>query len=250
MQLNVNEVMNQVETARQALTDARNHMLRMIFAMTAAGHNASELIRMQARMDEALALSQTSHDHLAVWQSVEAQRRLQHDLDSYRGDAQEDDADARTHQVFMPADYSITHDSGLFGWLNPKEHDASADDDIPYYGLFGDGEEWPQYGLTSDVDDEDYETIDDEYYDDVLDRLLATDEQPMRVILGDERADVAFDTSDMTWADQPLHDEEYRQLFGMPLTPGGDWHYDIFGNWHPGRYPSPTTDDPDYNSPW
>lgn len=250
MQLHVTEVMTHVEIARTALVNARNQLLQSIYIMSEAGHNTTDLIRMQERLDEAIALSQTSHDHLGVWQRVEVQRRMQHDLDSYQGDAQAAEPDDLAHQLFTSADYHITYDGGLRSWLNPKECDASADEDLPYYGLFGDGEEWPQYGLTGDTDDDDDDSADDEYYDDILDRLLATEEQPMRVILGDERADVAFDTSDMTWADHPLHDEEYRQLFGLPLTPGGDWHYDIFGNWHPGRQPSPSTDDPDYNTPW
>lgn len=248
MQVPITEVMTHVEMARTALAHARNLLLQSIYQMSAAGHTPAELIRMQAQLDEALALSQMSHDHLAVWQRVESQRQIQCELDSYQGGAHDADADDLAHQLFTSADSYITYDGGLRSWLNHKEHDASADEDLPYYGLFGDGEEWPQYGLTGDADDDD-DSVDDEY-DDMLDMLLATHAQPVRVILGDERAHIAFDTSDMAWADQPLHDEEYRQLFGLPLTPGGDWHYDIFGNWHPGRCPAPATDDPDYNAPW
>lgn len=249
MQLSVTQVMNHVEMAQTALANARNHMLHSIFDMIATGHNASELIRMQERLDEALALSQTTYDHLAVWQRVELQRQTQCELDSYQGDPHDADADDLNHKLFTSADYHITYDGGLRSWLNPKAHDTLADEEVPYYGLLGDGEELPQYGLTNDVDDEDYEPINEEDYDDLLDTLLACYKPSVPVILGDERADVAFDISDMGWADQPLHHEEYRQLFGLPLTPGGDWHYDIFGNWHPGCYPSSSTDDPDYNTP-
>ncbi|MFN5060431.1 MAG: hypothetical protein ACK5GU_10980 [Chloroflexota bacterium] len=239
MQLNVTEVMNQVEMARNSLASARNQLLQAIHVMSGAGQNVTELIRMQERLDEAVALSQTSHDHLAVWHQVDARRRMQQALDSYQGLESDEKAQPEYSRVF---DYYTMLDDdivSLSSSLKDDEDDTTmADDDLPYYGSF-----------TDDDDDDD----DDDFYADLRDMYgVASDapDVPASIILGDERAAVAFDTSDMAWADKPLHEEELRLLFGLRLTPGGDWHYDIFGNWYPGPPKPLTNDNPDYNAPW
>jgi hypothetical protein len=238
MQLNVTEVMKQVEMARNSLATARNHLLQSIHQMSAAGHNVTELVRMQERLDEAVALSQTSHDHLAVWHQVDAQRRMQQALDSYQGSESDEKAQPEYSRVF---DYYTMLDDeivSLCSSLKDDEDDPTmVDDDLPYYGSF------------NDDDDDD----DSDFYADLRDMYGASSDAPdvpASIILGDERAAVAFDTSDMAWADKPLHEEELRLLFGLRLTPGGDWHYDIFGNWYPGPPPSAPNDSPDYNAPW
>lgn len=244
MPFHVTEVMNQVETACQALTDARNHMLRAIITMTAAGHNVSELIRIQERLDAAISSSQTSHDHLAVWGQMHAHLVTQHALDGYTGHepggSAQSSADKQNCEFMrMCDDASQRDDAESDSWLMAYLSDDD-DDDNPYTR--------DEDNLFYQYDDDDIES-DDESVCDVLDELLWR-RPSTRVILGDERASVAFDTSDTTWATQPLHEVEYRMLFGLPMNATDDWHYDIFGNWYPGRYQPPRTDDPDYNIPF
>jgi hypothetical protein len=236
MRLNVTEVMNQVEMARNSLATARNQLLQEIHVMSAAGHNVTELTRMQERLDEAVALSQTSHDHLAVWHQIDTQRRMQQALDSYQG-LESDEKAQRSHRRVFDHYTAIDDDIvSLWASFNDDDDDETMNnDDQPYLGAADD----------DDDNDEFYADLRDQYGDDTDE-----DHAPNPVILGDERAAVAFDTSDMEWADQPLHDEEIRLLFGLRPTPGGDWHYDIFGNWYPGPPPSSPNDDPDYNAPW
>jgi hypothetical protein len=239
MQLNVTEVMNQIEMARTGLASARNHLLQSIHLMSAAGHNVTELVRMQERLDEATALSQTSHDHLAVWHQVDTQRRMQQALDSYQGLESDEKAQCEYSRFF---DHYTMLDDNLVSLWSFLDDDDDDDESTTNYDR-------PYPGASTDDDDDDaadgYADLRDLYGD-------TSDDQnaPTPIILGDERAAVAFDTSDMAWTDQPLHDEELRLLFGLRLTPGGDWHYDIFGNWYPGRWQSFTTDDLDYNAPW
>ncbi len=245
MQLHVTDVMNRIEIARQALTHARDEMLHAIHDDAASGHQDALVLRIQEQLDEAIALMHTGHEHLQVWQRIDAHRRVQRDLDSYQGS----DSEETAQYVHSRPDQNNSYRST---WASPIAYDASADDEDPYYGIFGDGEAWPSYGGTHDDDDDDNNYID--IYEDIesdsfLEMLLKPHTAAVQIILGDERASDAFDTSDMSWADQPLHEEEYRQLFGLPLTPNGDWHYDIFGQWHVGRYQPPAIDDPDYNTP-
>jgi len=239
MQLNVTEVMNQIEMARTGLASARNHLLQSIHLMSAAGHNVTELVRMQERLDEATALSQTSHDHLAVWHQVDTQRRMQQALDSYQGLESDEKAQCEYSRFF---DHYTMLDDKLVSLWSFLDDDDDDDESPTNYDR-------PYPGASTDNDDDDdaygYADLRD-LYGDTSDAQNA----PTPIILGDERAAVAFDTSDMAWTDQPLHDEELRLLFGLRLTPGGDWHYDIFGNWYPGRWQSFTTDDLDYNAPW
>ncbi|MFZ9858302.1 MAG: hypothetical protein ACO3F2_08235 [Roseiflexaceae bacterium] len=236
MQLNITEVMKQVEIARHSLAMARNQLLQEIHLMSEAGHNMTELVRMQERLDEAVALSQTSQEHLAVWHQVTTQRRMQQALDSYQGLESDEKAQREFSRVFDQY-VSLDDDIGsLWSFLNDDDDDSTTTDyDQSHRGL-------------SDDDDDD-----DDFYADLCD--MFSDESDMEnmpnpIILGDERAIVAFDTSDMEWTNQPLHEEELRLLFGLRPTPGGDWHYDIFGNWYPGSPPSSPNDSTDYNAPW
>lgn len=251
MQLRVTKVVNHVETARHGLEMARKQLLRMIYKMDAADHRVTELKDIQAQLDEAVALSQMAHDYLSVWH----ESQVQHALDAYMGEDADSSA-SLTRAHVMPQsdtyDYSahrFMHDGEDRLSLSPVSNDDDDDDFLAFLDDVTDTSSG-YYGDVSDDDDEDD-------YISITDDCLNFDEYIMEhaqskptIILGDERAAVAFDTSDMAWATQPLSESVYRKLFGLSLDQHDDWHYDIFGNWYPGFPPHHDVDDPDYNIPF
>lgn len=245
------EVIQQINNAHAALQTARNAIMRDVIVKRQAGRNVTEWACIEDRLNEAISLSDICRQYMHVLADLEAQQRLQQELDTYQG-ADEDGSVAtvmseREHRESMRTYNTYASIEDL---LQLPQHDDDEDDDdwrtfyddIPYL-RFNDAD-----ADAADTDDEADEC--DAEYDDIVSQVTSSRPPIWSGTLGDERAAVAFDTTDTAWATQPLHEEEYRVLFGLRPTPGGDWHYDIFGNWYAGPYKPPTTDDPDYNAPW
>lgn len=253
MKINIANIMHQIEIAHQALTTARDEMLRATVdaAVLGTGPSAVDAIlgRIQERLDDAIAISQTCVAYGAIVAERDPRQQVQQALDTYEGagyDWREYDScakeyfDAQSSYEYMGAISEYLGNRDQSDVFPTKPTPSEVDDDLFTFDDIDD----PYAGM---------ELYDDEESDDdTLDFLIThlNNDRFGPVTLGDERAAVAFDTTDMEWATLPLHEEAYRQLFGLPLTPNGDWHYDIFGNWHPGRTPLCPTDDPDYNIPF
>ncbi len=256
MQVPMNDVIDQINTAYHALTTARNQVLGEIYVQGGNGHNASELNAIRTQMDDAVALIQRSRDHLAVFVQVSERLRIQMALNTYTG-ASEDVVTTRSNHHADDDQGSVEYPMvRLDELLNSLQPPLSSDDDDEFVDM--------DDGRSDDISDDTvdylrnirswsnaYESYrdddDDDMYEDIDDCIVGNARVKPHVILGDERASVAFDTSDMAWATQTLSETAYRMLFGLPLPPDGDWHYDIFGNVQLGKYIAPG--DGDYNIP-
>lgn len=260
MQVPMNDVIDHINTAYHALTTARNQVLGAIYAQGGNGHNVSELDAMRTQLDEAVALSQRSRDYLAVFVQVSERIRVQTELNTYTGASEDEGTTRLNHRVddaHAGEEYRIFRfDELLNSFQPPLPFDDDDDDFVDMDGDRSDdiSDETIDYLRSSRAWRNAYESYRDDddddgsdMYEELDDSIVGNAPVKPQVILGDERASVAFDTSDMAWATQPLSETVYCMLFGLPLPPDGDWHYDIFGNVQLGKYRAP--EDGDYNVP-